>query len=166
VRALSVLPQELPVAIERMQAEGQHLRRTIGKLQEALALREASRLISGRAGPFGLDDHPGLSNATYVIVESLDGWDANGLKAIASAITANARAAVALFSTTLPFAVVIARSPDVGVDANVVLRTLIGRFGGRGGGKADIAQGGGLDGDPAQIRHAAQLLLSDPSATG
>ena len=68
---------------------------------ETLALREASRLISGRAGPFGLDDYPGLSSATYIIVESLDGWDANGLKAIASAITANARAAVALFSTTL-----------------------------------------------------------------
>jgi alanyl-tRNA synthetase len=159
VRALSVLPQELPVAIERMQAEAKDLRRTIKRFQETLAGHEATRLTTEaarRAGPFGSDE-------IHVIVEALDGWDANGLKAIASAITANARAAVALFSTTTPCAVVVARSAGVTIDATAILRALTERFGGRGGGKPDLAQGGGLDGDTVEIRQAARLLLSNPS---
>jgi alanyl-tRNA synthetase len=59
----------------------------------------------------------------------------------------------------LPFAVVIARSADVPVDANAILRALTERFGGRGGGKPDLAQGGGLTGDAAEIRRAARELL-------
>ena len=141
VRALSVLPHELPSAIERMQAEGKDLRRTLKKFQEALASHEAARL------------------AAPVVVEALDGWDANGLKAIAAGITARTSAAVALFSTAAPIAVVVARSGDVAVDANAVLRELTNRFGGRGGGKADLAQGGGLSGDMAVILDAARRLL-------
>jgi alanyl-tRNA synthetase len=94
-----------------------------------------------------------------VIVEALEGWDANGLKAIASAISTGTRTAVALLSTTSPFAVVIARSADVPVDANAVLRALTERFGGRGGGKPELAQGGGLIGDPGEICRAARALL-------
>ena len=169
VRALSVLPQELPVAIERMQAEAKEHRRAILKFQETLAAHEASRLISGRGGPFGQDDYPGLANAIYIVVDTLDGWDANGLKAIASAITQRTRAAVALFSTTSPVSAVIARSSDVRIDANAVLRALTERFGGRGGGKSDLAQGGGLTGDAEQIRQAAGELLQqigvDPPRT-
>jgi len=151
VRALSVLPQELPAAIERMQVDARDLRKTIKRFQETLAGHEAARLMgSAKAdGPAG----------ARVVVEALEGWDANGLKAIASAITAGSHVAAALFSTTSPFAVVIARSADVPVDANAILRALTERFGGRGGGKPDLAQGGGLTGDAAEIRRAAQELL-------
>jgi len=153
VRALSVLPQELPAAIERMQAEAKDLRRTIKRFQETLAGHEAARLAAAAPAIDGV----------RVVVEALDGWDANGLKAIASAITAGTRTAVALFSTTSPVAVVIARSADVAVDANVVLRALTGRFGGRGGGKPDLAQGGGLAGNTVEITQAARVFLSNPS---
>jgi alanyl-tRNA synthetase len=148
VRALSVLPHELPAAIERMQADVKDLRRTIKRFQETLAGHEAARLAA--AAP---------SADTRIIVDAIDGWDASGLKAIASAITAGTRAAVALLSTTPPYAVVIARSPGVAVDASAILRTLTGRFGGRGGGKADLAQGGGLTGDAAEIGQVARRML-------
>jgi alanyl-tRNA synthetase len=141
VHALSVLPQELPSAIERMQTEGKDLRRALKKCQEQLASHEAARL----AGP--------------VVVEALDGWDANGLKSIAVGITSRTSAAVALFSTSSPVAAVVARSADVGIDANAVLLELIGRFGGRGGGKPQLAQGGGLSGDLTAILDAARALL-------
>jgi alanyl-tRNA synthetase len=159
VRVLSVLPHELPASIERMQAEAKDLRKFVNRLQETLAGHEASRLISRWTGPFGPGDHPGGAAAALIVVEALEGWDPGGLKAIASAITASTSAAVALFSTTSPFAVVIARSPDARVDANAVLRGLTEKFGGRGGGRPDLAQGGGLAGDIRQIASDARRLL-------
>jgi alanyl-tRNA synthetase len=171
VKALSVLPQELPAAIARMQAETKDLRRTIKTLQGALAGHEAARLIADRvrrADP-SLSDEASRAEAdgpvgVHIVVEALEGWDANGLKAIASAVTAGTRAAVALFSTTSPYAVVIARSADVPVDANAILRALTDRFGGRGGGKPDLAQGGGLCADLAEITRAARSLLISNSS--
>jgi alanyl-tRNA synthetase len=144
VRALSVLPHDLPGAIERVQAETKELRRTIKKFQESLAAHEAARL------------------AAPVVVEALAGWDAHGLKMIATEITARTSAAVALFSTSPPITVVIARSPDVVLDANATVRVLIERFGGRGGGKPDLAQGGGLTGDLTDMTSFARERLSIP----
>ncbi len=150
VRLLSVLPRDLPAAIERMQVEAKDLRRTLRRFQEALAAHEAARLIG--ACEVG-------SGAAVVIVEAIDGWDANGLKAIATHIAAQANAAVALFSTESPHAGVITRSPGMPVDASVVLGALIERFGGRGGGKADLAQGGGFGGELSAILGTARQLL-------
>ena len=144
VRALSVLPHDLPGAIERVQAETKDLRRTIKKFQESLAAHEAARL------------------AAPVVVEALAGWDAHGLKMIATEITARTSAAVALFSTSPPITVVIARSPDIALDANAAVRVLIERFGGRGGGKPDLAQGGGLTGDLTDMTSFARERLSIP----
>jgi len=156
VRVLSVLPEELPAAINRLQGESKELRRSIRKFQEALAEHEAERLAASGALM--------ASHGGSVIVEVLDEWDSNGLKAIALAVTARTRAAVALFSASQPHAVVIARSPGIPVDAHAVLRALIERFGGRGGGKPDLAQGGGLSGDLADLHASARhLLIADPS---
>jgi alanyl-tRNA synthetase len=41
-----------------------------------------------------------------------------------------------------------------------VLKALTAEFGGKGGGKPDLAQGGGLAGDPAAILAAARRALS------
>jgi alanyl-tRNA synthetase len=150
VRLLSVLPRELPSAIERMQAEAKDLRRTLRRFQEALAAHEAARLIA--TSDVG-------SGAALVIVGALDAWDANGLKAIATHIVAQVNAAVALFSTAAPHPVVIARSPGMRLDATAVLGELVTRFGGRGGGKADLAQGGGLIGNLSDIMRVARQLL-------
>jgi alanyl-tRNA synthetase len=155
VRLLSVLPGELPAAIERMQAETKDLRRTLRRFQESLASHEAARLI--RASELG-------SGAALVIVEALDGWDANGLKAIATHIASQANAVVALLSIASPHAVVIARSPGMPVDATAVLGDLISRFGGRGGGKADLAQGGGFVADVAEITVVTRQLLQRATA--
>ena len=53
-----------------------------------------------------------------------------------------------LVGTSAPIALVVARSASVALDANAVLQQLLTRFGGRGGGKPDLAQGAGLAGDP------------------
>jgi len=149
VRALSVLPHELPAAIERIQAENKQTRKTITRLQSELAVHEAARL--SEASPV-ID---GVRRAAHV----LDGWDAPGLKAIASSITAQGTVVAVLVGTASPIAVVVARAAGVDVDANDVLQRLLKRFGGRGGGKPELAQGAGLLGDPHEIVAAARDLL-------
>jgi alanyl-tRNA synthetase len=149
VRVLSVLPHELPGAIERAQLESKDLRKTISRLQGLLAGHEAARMLA--ATPVG---------DPRVVVEALDGWDAAGLKAIASALAAQSRVVAALVSVGDPMAIVIARSQDVAIDAAKTLRTLLDRFGGRGGGRPELAQGAGLRGRIEEILEVARELLT------
>ena len=142
---------ELPAAIDRMQAESKELRRAVKSMQEALATHEAARLVA---------EAPVVSGVR-IIARALSGWDAPGLKAIAVAATASERVAAALFSTASPVVAVIARSRDVKADAYSVLRALVGEFGGRGGGKADLAQGGGFEGDVNRMVAMAHAALQD-----
>jgi alanyl-tRNA synthetase len=152
LRFLSVAPRDLPSAIEGAQAENKDLRRTVRELQERLAAHEAAALVR-RARSVG---------PARVVVEALDGWDQAGLKALASAAAAEAGVVAALLSAGDPALAVIARAPDVSLDAAAVLKALVQRFGGKGGGKPEMAQGGGLAG--ARPEMAAALLESIDSS--
>ena len=149
IRALSVLPHELPGAIERIQLEAKQLRKSVSRLQERLAGHEAARLLAGAPSVDGV----------RLVVDTLDGWDASGLKAVAAALISHSGVAAALFSAAAPMVAVTARSAGVGIDANTVLHALLDRFGGRGGGKPDLAQGAGLVGDTREILAVARELL-------
>ena len=80
------------------------------------------------------------------------------------AIAAHPGHIVVLVSTARPALVVVARSEDRPVQANQVLSALTARFGGRGGGKPEMAQGGGLDASPETILEAARAAIL-PSST-
>jgi alanyl-tRNA synthetase len=71
--------------------------------------------------------------------------DANGLKSLATAIVSKPRHFVVLTSAVSPALIVVARSSDVAIAANDVLASLLKEFGGRGGGRPEFAQGGGLE---------------------
>ena len=64
-----------------------------------------------------------------------------------------------LVSSSTPALVVVARSADVPVQANAVVAELTARFGGRGGGKAELAQAGGVGGAPQEILDAARAIV-------
>jgi alanyl-tRNA synthetase len=150
IGVLSVPPAELPSAIERLQSEGKELRKTVGRLQESLAVHEAAQLLESAMDTGGV---------RYVI-QVIEGWDAHGLRAMASALSRMPRVVAVLISSVTPAAIVVARSSDTSVDASALLRQLIERFGGRGGGKPDLAQGGGLNAAPEAIAAVARELLS------
>jgi alanyl-tRNA synthetase len=134
-RTLSVTPGELQDSVDRLHADLKGSQRAGRMFQEQLAIHEGRALLA-RAEPVA---------ERLVVVEVLDGWDAAGLKALAAAATlAEPRAAVALFSRSSPALAVVARGAAVPVDASAVVKTLHSRFGGRGGGKPELAQGGGL----------------------
>jgi alanyl-tRNA synthetase len=141
VRLLSVLPSEVPDAIARIQAEVRDARKRAKDMQSDLAAFKAAGLAAG-ATPVG---------GVALVASSLDGWDQNGLKQIASEIAARTGHVAVLTTTTEPVSIVVARANGVAQDSGAILRQLVEQFGGKGGGRPELAQGGGLRGPAAAI---------------
>jgi len=141
VRLVSVLPSELPDGIERLQADARDMKRQIKDLQSRLAGFEGAALADG-AQPYG---------NIFAVVAAVGRSDQAGLKALAATITARAGHVAVLLSAPGPSAAVIARAADSTLDCAALLKKLIERFGGKGGGRPDLAQGGGLQGAPDEI---------------
>ncbi len=145
LRLLSVSSEELPAAIERLQADAKETKRTMRDLEGRLAQHEAAGLaaaaVEGR------------------VVAALEGWDQNGLKTIAVAIAGRPGCVAALVGVPAPSAIVIARHASLPTDCAAVLKQVVARFGGKGGGRPDLAQGGGLQGDPEAIAAYLRELL-------
>jgi len=148
VRVLSVLPAELPAAVEKLQQESKDLRKAHARAQEQLAVQHAQRLIAS------VPEHSGRR----VITEVVAGFDAQALKVMAATAAAAGHTIVALVSSVTPTLVVIARSPDAEGDAGRWLRQLIEQFAGKGGGKPDLAQGA-VNGDPTAVLAALRNLI-------
>ncbi len=148
-RALSVSGEEFAGAIERLQLEARDARRAIKAMQLDVARHEAAALA----------DRTETIGGARVVVAALEGWDANGLKAVAAGIVERPGHVAVLFSSPPPSAIVAARSPDAAVDCAAVLRALAQKFGGKGGGRPDLAQGGGLQGDVQQMLEFARATF-------
>lgn len=150
VRLLSVLPDEVPSAIEKLQTAGRSQQKSQEGLYERLAAHEAASLAaSGQK-----------IGAANVVTAAVSGWDANGLKKLAASIVAKPATIAVLLTTESPSLAVVARSHDLLLDTGAVLKALIDQFGGRGGGKGAMAQGGGLTGEPRAMLDAARATIA------
>jgi alanyl-tRNA synthetase len=179
VRLLSVLPEDLPASVERFQTEAREQKRALAALQMELARFRADELASSaesvrlKPDTAGLKGTPDTSDREAVpsgarpieqgpharlVLRALDS-DVNGLKTLASAVVARPGYLVVLVSTVRPALVVVARSSDVTTAAQRVIASLTSAFGGRGGGKPEFAQGGGLDAPAEAILDAARRLI-------
>ena len=155
-RHLSVQPADLASAVEKLQVDSKALQKTIRAQQEQLASHEARALVDRASGAAG----------RLLLVDALEGWDAAGLKALAGAAAAHAPSlAVVLFSRSEPLVAVVAAGPESGADAAAVLKALTTKFGGRGGGRRELAQGGGFSAPLDQLVEEARRLLSPGSHT-
>ena len=149
VRLLSVLPTELPAAVERLQTDAKEQKRALAALQNELAQCRAVDLVrTARTTPTG-----------RLVLRAVDA-DANSLKALAVQVTREPGLVVVLVSTSTPALIVVARSSDQSASSQQLLSALVDRFGGRGGGKAELAQAGGLGGTPEEILEAAGRMLT------
>jgi alanyl-tRNA synthetase len=148
-RLLSVLPQELASGIERLQADTKEQRRQIAGLQAELAVHEAASLASTAE-----------SLAIGRVVLCVVSGDAVRLKVLATAIAANQGVAAVLVSDSSPALAVAARAADVPMQCHEVIGALVREFGGRGGGKPDLAQCGGLQAAPEVVLAAARSILA------
>ena len=147
-RALSVSPADVAATIERMQSEAKDLSRTIRRLQDDVAVSRAATL---RAGAADIGGRRG-------VLRHEPGWDAAGLKTLASAIVSEPGTIALLVGDGMPAPVVVARSADVDLDAAAGMKQAAAALGGRGGGRPELAQGG-LGVSPDQILTFAKETL-------
>ncbi len=149
LRQLSVLPAELPAAIERLQLELREQKRTSAALQVTLAGYEAVALAQG-AEAFG---------AGHLVLRAVDA-DAVKLKALACAIAERPGHVAVLVSRSTPVLAVAARAADAPTSCQELIASLAKQFGGRGGGKPDLAQCGGLQSSTDEIMAAVRRHLT------
>jgi alanyl-tRNA synthetase len=154
IKLTSSTAAELPSAIERLQNDAKDLKRQMKDLNARLASFEADALAA-RAESLG---------PARVVLASIEGADAAGLKSIAASIVQRPGRAAVLLSLPTPAAVVVARSPDLAIDAGSILKQLIAAHGGKGGGRPELAQGAGLTGTSDDILARARSLLAAASS--
>jgi len=158
VRLLSVLPDEVPASIERLQADAKEQKRAITGLQNDLARYRAAEMAAS-AEQVRLKPDATHAGDVRLVARAIEG-DAAVLKSLAATIASEPGFVVVLVSTSAPALVVVARSSDVTVLSQKLLAELTAKFGGRGGGKPELAQGGGLTGAADEILAAARDAIT------
>lgn len=144
------LPAQAALAVE----ERSRLVKQVLKFRESALEGEAHRVLAAHA------EEPAIVHAVY------DGRDASDLLVLAGHIV-KLRAAIALLAgRSEKVQLVFARSAGLAHDMNALLKSVLARNGGRGGGRPEMAQGGcdridGLEDLLEQI--AADLGRSGPA---
>jgi alanyl-tRNA synthetase len=150
-RTLSVGAAELPAAVERLLAESKDLRKQTKDFQTKLAAQEADALADAAEAVGG----------ARLVATALPGWDANGLKTVASRVVERSGHVAVLVGGPSPAPIVVARAQDVALDSGAVLRKLVERHGGKGGGRPELAQGGGINAPAEDVLESARAVIAD-----
>ncbi len=139
-RTLSVAPGEVPSAIVKLREDLRQEQRRAREMTERLTTLQAAALEAG-------------VDASGVLVAHLPDADASAVRVAASQLVSVPGRVVALLGGPSPHALVIARSVDrTDVDAGALVRTVLASHGGKGGGRSDMAQAGGVDVSPETLR--------------
>ncbi|EMA10129.1 alanyl-tRNA synthetase [Haloarcula vallismortis] len=129
---------ELPAAVDGLQSEHNDLRETVSSLRE--------RLVDSRLDDLR-DDAIEADGRTW-LVGTVTGLDANGLADRAERTVGDDTDVAALVDADGQY---LGVATNGGVDASEVVERVTTEFGGGGGGRPTVAQGGGLSADGADI---------------
>lgn len=134
---LSVGVQELPEAVTRLAEAEQAARQQVQELRKRLLECELPRL-AGQARTL---------DTVNVLCCVLEGYDAANMRYAAQSLTREPRW-VALLAVTDPSPqLCFARSEDLDLDMGRLFQEAVAPYGGRGGGRPHMAQGGGVPPD-------------------
>ena len=158
--------EDSPALVARLVEENKKLRRRISELEEIACRVEAEELLKEagyrtptRQGSDRITESTEVEQvsttrgsgwaqgtSTSIIARVFDDRDADSLKHLALALIAHPNTIALLGSRDGETArLVFARSSDAGGDMNASMRKACEMINGRGGGKPDMAQGGGKD---------------------
>jgi alanyl-tRNA synthetase len=138
-RQLSVGFEEVPQAIQRLQADAKQTAKQTLKLTNELARYHAAELLAQTPVEAGL-------RIIRLQLTPENQVDASYAKMLASKIGSQAKQTVAMIGwkpedPTAPATVVLSRTGDLDFDCGTMLRTTLATHSGRGGGSKDMAQG-------------------------
>ena len=143
-----------PALVARLVEENKKLARRVRELEEVAGRVEAEELLRSEHSNAGSADVSSALSAereqlnTRVIARVFSDRDADSLKYLALALIAHPNVVALLGSRDGETArLVFARSADVPGDMNALIREACKMIDGRGGGKPDLAQGGGRNVD-------------------
>ena len=142
---------DAPTLASHMLSENKELHRRVRLLEEIAAGVEAQGL---------LESAKVRADGTRVIAHTFEGRDADGLKRVAHSLVANPQVIALLGSRDGETArLVFARSEDVTDDMNALMRNACALLDGRGGGRPDMAQGGGKN--VSKLEEAIRLAAGE-----
>ncbi|MDX6290603.1 MAG: alanyl-tRNA synthetase, partial [Blastocatellia bacterium] len=129
-----------PALVARLVEENKKLRRRVGELEQIACRVEADELLHDSATTVS----KGAPDGTRIVAKVFDDRDAESLKQLALALIAHPKTIAILGSRDGDTGrLVFARSSDAAGDMNALMREACTAIDGRGGGKPDMAQGGG-----------------------
>ncbi len=133
-----------PALVTRLVEENKKLRRRIDELEQVASGVEAEELLRDSGATVRQDLSRETSDGIRIIAKVFDDRDAESLKHLALALIAHPGTVALLGSRDGDSGrLVFARSPDAIGDMNTLMRDACAVIDGRGGGKPDMAQGGG-----------------------
>jgi len=139
VATLSAPLDELPAVARKVKDDlAASERRAKGLLERALE-GDARRLLAEARGD-GAAPSPA---SPAVVVAAFDGWPAEDLRVLATRVVALAPAVALLGSRSDKAHLVFAQSEGLPNDVPALLKAAVEHLGGRGGGRGNLAQGGG-----------------------
>jgi len=140
---------EIPVLVTRLINENKSLARRVRELDQMACRLEAEELLKeagiGTDLPMSFDpDTVKQDSKSHIIAKVFDNRDTESLKHLALALIAHPNVVALLGSRDGETArLVFARSADAAGDMNALMAKACETVDGRGGGKSDLAQGGG-----------------------
>jgi alanyl-tRNA synthetase len=139
-QTISAPPLETAAAVRALWNEHQLARKRIEDLE--------AQLIDHEAAQFPMDDGFAIAAFKNRGIEKL--------KMLAAKICTRPRSVALLADEGDQLRVVFARSADSAVDAAALVKETLERYGGKGGGRSNLAQGGGLGGTAREVLQFAK----------
>ena len=146
--ALKTQRDNLPNAIEKLQDEVKRIRKEMDELKLKVA--------TGGGGASANGDEAKDINGIKVVAKIVDGLDANGTRQLSDTLLARLKSGVVVLGRTDDgkVGIIVRVSDDLTsrVKAGDVIREIAPIVGGKGGGKPDMAEGGGTE--PGKLSEA------------
>jgi alanyl-tRNA synthetase len=152
-RFFSANPENLPGLVEKLLLERSETSREMNRLQNQLQQLEAEDLYRAAVGTKG----------GAIVRRIFAGRSLDSVKALAQKLTARP-GVLALLGNADTCQIIVARSKDVRGDCNLAIKEVAANFGGRGGGRPELAQAGGFPAESMDFwLTALEKYFADPA---